>query len=50
MASRRPGGRRLGMVAQVGYSVAEQSRGRVALCAVCIMHVESRNTDFLVEP
>jgi hypothetical protein len=38
------------MVAQVGYSVAGRSRGRVALCAVCIMHVEMRSADFLVEP
>jgi hypothetical protein len=29
------------MVAQVGYSVARQSRGRVALYAVCTMHVEA---------
>jgi hypothetical protein len=39
-----------GMVAQVGYSVAGRSRGRVASCAVCTMHVETRSTDFLVEP
>jgi hypothetical protein len=38
------------MVAQVGYSVAGRSRGRVALCAVCIMHVEMRSAGFLVEP
>jgi hypothetical protein len=31
------------MVAQVGYSVAGRSRGRVALCAVCIVHVETRS-------
>jgi hypothetical protein len=38
------------MVAQVGYSVAGRSRGRVALCAVCTGHVETRSTGFLVEP
>jgi hypothetical protein len=29
------------MVTQVGYSVARRSRGQVAPCAVCIVHVES---------
>jgi hypothetical protein len=38
------------MVAQVGYSVAERSRGRVMLCAICTMHVEMRSADFLIEP
>jgi hypothetical protein len=38
------------MVTQVGYSVAERSRGRVASCAVCTVHVETRSTGFLVEP
>jgi hypothetical protein len=38
------------MVAHVGCSVAERSRGRVALCAVCIVHVETRSVSFLVEP
>jgi hypothetical protein len=38
------------MVAQVGYSVAGRSRGRVTPCAVCTVHVEMRNTGFLVEP
>jgi hypothetical protein len=38
------------MVAQVGYSVAGRSRGRVAPCAICTMHVETRSTGFLVEP
>jgi hypothetical protein len=38
------------MVAQVGYSVARRSRGRVALCPVCTIHVETRSTRFLVEP
>jgi hypothetical protein len=38
------------MVAHVGYSVAGRLRGRVTLCAVCTVHVEMRNADFLVEP
>jgi hypothetical protein len=38
------------MVAQVGYSVAGRSRGRVTLCAVCTWHVETRGASFLVEP
>jgi hypothetical protein len=38
------------MVAQVGYSVAGQSRGRVAPCAVCTWHVETRSAGFLVKP
>jgi hypothetical protein len=38
------------MVAQVRYSVAGQSRGRVTPCAVWTMHVETRSTSFLVEP
>jgi hypothetical protein len=38
------------MVAQVGYSVAGRSRRRVTLCAVCIVHMETINVDFLVEP
>jgi hypothetical protein len=38
------------MGAQVGYSVAERSRGRVMLCAVYAVHVETRSTCFLVEP
>jgi hypothetical protein len=41
--SRRPG-------AEVGYSVAGRSRGWVALCAVCTMHVKTRSAGFLVEP
>jgi hypothetical protein len=31
------------MVAQVRYSVVERSRSRVAPCAVCIVHVETRS-------
>jgi hypothetical protein len=38
------------MVAQVGYSVVGRSRGRVAPCAVCTWHVETRSAGFLVEP
>jgi hypothetical protein len=38
------------MIAQVGYSVAGRSRDRVAICAVCTCHVETRSTDLLVEP
>jgi hypothetical protein len=38
------------MVAQVGYSVAGRSRDRVAPCAVCTVHVETRSAGFLVEP
>jgi hypothetical protein len=34
--------------AQVGYSVARRSRGRVTPCAVCTMHKETRSTSFLV--
>jgi hypothetical protein len=37
------------MVAQVGYSVVGRSRGRVTPCAVCIWHMETRSTNFLVE-
>jgi hypothetical protein len=36
--------------AQVGYSVAERSRGRVILCVVCTMHKETGSTSFLVQP
>jgi hypothetical protein len=38
------------MVAQVGYSVAGRSRGRMVPCAVCTVHIEMRSADFLVEP
>ena len=37
------------MVAQVRYSVAGRSRGRVTPCAVCIVHKEMRSVGFLVE-
>jgi hypothetical protein len=37
------------MVTQVGYSVTGRSRGRVAPCAVCTVHVEMRSASFLVE-
>jgi hypothetical protein len=38
-----------GMVAQVGYSVAERSWGRMASCVVCTVHVETRSAGFLIE-
>jgi hypothetical protein len=38
------------MVTQVGYSVAGRSRGRVAPCAVCTVHVEMKSAGFLIEP
>jgi hypothetical protein len=38
------------MVAQVGYSVAERLRARVAPCAVYTWHMETRSAGFLVEP
>jgi hypothetical protein len=38
------------MVTQVGYSVTERSRCRVTLCAVYIVHVNTRSISFLVEP
>jgi hypothetical protein len=38
------------MVAQVGHSVARRSRGQVALCVICAVHMETRTADFLVEP
>jgi hypothetical protein len=38
------------MVTQVGYSVAGQSRGQVALYVVCTVHVETRSEGFLLEP
>jgi hypothetical protein len=37
------------MVTQVGYSVVRRPRGRVKLCAVCIVHMETRSTGFLVD-
>jgi hypothetical protein len=47
--SRRPSAEDRGW-SQVRYSVVERSRGQVALCAVCTVHVETRSTCFLVEP
>jgi hypothetical protein len=38
------------MVTQVRYSVAGRSRGRVAPCAVCTWHMETRSAGFLLEP
>jgi hypothetical protein len=37
------------MVVQVRYSVAGWSRGRVASCAVCTWHMETRTAGFLIE-
>jgi hypothetical protein len=37
------------MVAQVRYSVVGRSRGQVAPCEVCTVHVETRSACFLVE-
>jgi hypothetical protein len=48
--SRRPGAEDRGAVAQVGYSVAGRSRGRVTPCVVCTWHMETRSVGFLVEP
>jgi hypothetical protein len=36
--------------AQVRYSVDGRSRGRVTLCAVCTVHMETRSTGIMVEP
>jgi hypothetical protein len=36
--------------AQVGYSMAGRSRGRVTLCVVCMVHKNARSAGFLVEP
>jgi hypothetical protein len=36
--------------AQVGFSVAERSRGRVTLCAICTVHKETRSAGFLIWP
>jgi hypothetical protein len=38
------------MVTQVKYSMAGRLRGRVALCAVYTVHMETRSAGFLVEP
>jgi hypothetical protein len=38
------------MIAQVRYSVAGRSRGRVMSCAVCTYNMETRSAGFLVEP
>jgi hypothetical protein len=38
------------MVAQIGYSVAGRSRGRVTPCAICTWHVATRGAGFLIEP
>jgi hypothetical protein len=36
--------------ALVGYSVVRRFRGRVTLCAVYTMHMETRSAGFLVQP
>jgi hypothetical protein len=38
------------MVTHVGYSVIGRSRGRVAPCAICTMHLKTMSVSFLVEP
>jgi hypothetical protein len=38
------------MIAQVGYSVARRSSGRVAPRVVCTWNVVTRSVSFLVEP
>jgi hypothetical protein len=38
------------MITHVGYSVVGRLRGRVAPCAVCTMHMETRCTGLLAEP
>jgi hypothetical protein len=47
--SRRPGAEDRGW-SQSRYSVARRLRGRVVLCAVCTVHMETRSASFLVEP
>jgi hypothetical protein len=34
--------------AQVGYSVARRSKGRVMLCMVCTVHEEMRSARFFI--
>jgi hypothetical protein len=36
--------------AQIEYSVAGRSRGRVTLCVICTVHEEMWSTGFLIEP
>jgi hypothetical protein len=48
--SRRPGVEDRDSQAQVGYSLARRSRGRVTLCVVYTMHMETRSIGFLIEP
>jgi hypothetical protein len=36
--------------AQIEYLVAGRSGGKVMVCAVYTVHIEMRNTSFLVEP
>jgi hypothetical protein len=48
--SRRPDAEDWDDQAQVGYSVAGRSGGRMMSCVICTMHMEMRSTSFLVEP
>jgi hypothetical protein len=36
--------------AQLGYSVTGRSGGRMTLCAICTVHMETRSASFLVWP
>jgi hypothetical protein len=47
---RRPRAEDRGGQVHVGYSVAGRSRGQMTLCAVCIVHKETRSAGFLVWP
>jgi hypothetical protein len=38
------------MVTPVGYSMVGRSGGRVTLCVICTVHVETRSAGFLVGP
>jgi hypothetical protein len=38
------------MVAQVGYSMAGRSGGRVTPCVIYTVHMEMKSVSFLVEP
>jgi hypothetical protein len=48
--SRRPGAEDRGWSHRSGTSMVGRSRGRVAPCAVCTWHVETRSAGFMVEP
>jgi hypothetical protein len=38
------------MVAHIRYSIAGRSKGRVTLCTVCTVHMETRSAGLLIEP